>query len=219
MAIPSSYLTSTKNIPAIFTAIQTAQAPDKFTTRVLEALGFKSNNDRLIIGVLKALGFLDGAGTPQDRYFRFLDQGESRVVLAEAITDAYSDLFQVNKNAQNIPRTELVNKMKTLSQGKYSESVLTKMAMTFIALSKEADFDSLSKFSRREEGSVQSSKSLESDEREAIEFSAGSESAQALTQNHSLGGLHYNIQIILPESRDPKVYDVLFRSLKEHLIV
>jgi len=33
-----------------------------------------------------------------------------------------------------------------------------------------------------------------------------------------LGGLHYNIQIIMPESRDPKVYDALFRSLKEHLL-
>ena len=36
--------------------------------------------------------------------------------------------------------------------------------------------------------------------------------------SHSLGGLHYNIQIILPESRDPKVYDALFRSLREHLL-
>ena len=30
--------------------------------------------------------------------------------------------------------------------------------------------------------------------------------------------LHYNIQIHLPESRDPAVYDAIFRSLKEHLL-
>ena len=30
-------------------------------------------------------------------------------------------------------------------------------------------------------------------------------------------GLIYNIQIQLPESRDPKVYDALFQSLKKHL--
>ena len=29
--------------------------------------------------------------------------------------------------------------------------------------------------------------------------------------------LHYNIQIHLPESRDPAVYDALFKSLKKHL--
>lgn len=33
-----------------------------------------------------------------------------------------------------------------------------------------------------------------------------------------LGGLVYNIQIQLPESRDPTVYDALFRSLKVHLL-
>jgi hypothetical protein len=33
----------------------------------------------------------------------------------------------------------------------------------------------------------------------------------------SIGGLVYNIQLILPESRDPKVYDALFESLKGHL--
>jgi hypothetical protein len=34
----------------------------------------------------------------------------------------------------------------------------------------------------------------------------------------ALGGLVYNIQIHLPESRDQAVYDALFRSLKTHLL-
>ena len=33
-----------------------------------------------------------------------------------------------------------------------------------------------------------------------------------------LGGLVYNIQIVLPETRDPAVYDALFKSLKDHLV-
>ena len=33
-----------------------------------------------------------------------------------------------------------------------------------------------------------------------------------------LGGLVYNIQIVLPEIRDVAVYDALFRSFKEHLL-
>jgi len=36
--------------------------------------------------------------------------------------------------------------------------------------------------------------------------------------NVKLGGLVYNIQIVLPETRDLAVYDALFRSLKEHLL-
>jgi hypothetical protein len=33
----------------------------------------------------------------------------------------------------------------------------------------------------------------------------------------AIDGLIYNIQIQLPESRDPKVYDALFESLAKHL--
>ena len=68
MALPKAYLTSSKNLPAILNAIQTAKAPEKFTQRFLESLEFKSPNDRLIIGVLKSLKFLSDDGKPTDRY-------------------------------------------------------------------------------------------------------------------------------------------------------
>ena len=83
MSLPTSYLTSTKNLSAIFDSLKNAKAPEKFTTRFLESLDYKSTNDRLIIGVLKSLGFLDAEGRPKDRYFRFLDQTQSEFVLAE----------------------------------------------------------------------------------------------------------------------------------------
>jgi hypothetical protein len=57
MAVPTSYLTTTKNLGKILASIQNAQAPKQFTTRFLASLGFASAADRLIIGVLKSLGF------------------------------------------------------------------------------------------------------------------------------------------------------------------
>ena len=63
MALPTAYLTSTKNVEGIFNAIQSAKAPPTFTQRFLEDLGFKGNADRLIVNVLKALGFLSADGT------------------------------------------------------------------------------------------------------------------------------------------------------------
>lgn len=52
MALPTSYLTSVKNLSGILNSIVGAQAPDKFTTRFLESLEYKSTSDRLVIGVL-----------------------------------------------------------------------------------------------------------------------------------------------------------------------
>lgn len=205
MALPKSYLTSVKNLPAILDAIKAAQTPKKFTVRFLESLEFKSTTDRLVIGVLKALDLLHADGRPTDRYYLYLDQTQSAIVLAEAIRGAYADLFQVDNNAQNLTQNVVVNKFKTLTQGQYSEGVLENMGRTFFSLCKLADFKTKPAAELRQ---------TVDEEPEAEEV----DKPTAPKGKMSLGGLHYNIQIILPESRDPKVYDALFRSLKEHLL-
>ena len=213
MSLPTSYLTSIKNLEPILTAMQQAKAPERFTVRFLESMGFKGNADRLAIGVFKAIGLLDDQGKPTDRYFRYLDQTQSAQVLAEGIEDAYSDLFQVNKKAYNLDNSEIKNKMKTISQGQYSESVINKMAMTFTALAKLADFQT--------NPNSAASSPIEPNEAKVdpSPHVATSEVPKAVDTGlkSSWGGLHYNIQLILPESRDPKVYEALFKSLKEHL--
>lgn len=78
MALTTSYLTSTKNFEGIMNSILGARAPERFTNKFLEDLGYKSSNDRLITGVLKALGLLTDAGEPTQRYYDFLDQSPSQ---------------------------------------------------------------------------------------------------------------------------------------------
>ena len=70
MAITTSYLNSTKNLESILNSIIGARAPERFTSRFLEDLGFKSSSDRLIIGILKSLGFIDENGVPKLRNCR-----------------------------------------------------------------------------------------------------------------------------------------------------
>ena len=212
MALPTAYLTSTKRLSEILDALKTAKAPEKFTQGFLETLEFKSKGDRLTIGVLKSLKFIDDAGKPMERYFRFIDQSQSAKVLAESIEDAYSDLFAVNLKAHQLSKQEIVGKFKTLSQGQYSDSVLNMMAMTFTALVSLADFDSPRKpFQITSEAQKPPASHAESNATAPNDHDEG-------IKNIKLGGLVYNIQIVLPESRDPTVYDALFRSLKEHLL-
>ncbi len=207
MTLPTSYLTSTKRLPDILAAIHTAQAPESFSTRFLENLGFKTKVDRLVIGVLKSLAFLDDNGKPTDRYYEYLDQSRSEVVLAIAIRDAYSDLFALNRNAHKFTKQEFVGKAKTLTQGQLSDRVLSFMYSTFAGLVELADFET--------EQPKPDSKV------EPPPHQHKKDTPRRLTANESprlsLDGLVYNIQIVLPETRDPAVYDALFRSLREHL--
>jgi hypothetical protein len=145
MGLTTNYLVTTKNLDAFFNAIRGAKAPEQFTNKFLTQLDFASSNDRLFIGMLKGLGFLDDSGAPTDRYYRFLDQGESGKVLAEAIREAYGDLFQVNTKANQLSVDEVRNKLKTLTLGQKSDNVISLMASIFKALCEFADWSEASK--------------------------------------------------------------------------
>ena len=73
MDVTSAYLYTVNTLPQILESLQRAQVPPKFTNPFLQALGFKSTNDRAFINVWKGLGFLDGSSTPTDSYRQFRD--------------------------------------------------------------------------------------------------------------------------------------------------
>lgn len=215
MALPTSYLLVTKRLPDIFSAMRTAKAPERFSQKFLENIGFKSKADRLLINVLKSIHFLDETGKPLDRYFRFLDQSQSAIVIAEGVKEAYQDLFEINTKAYELSKADVAGKLKTLTQGQYSDGVLSSMSMTFLALSELSDFKTapanLAVTKTEGDGVPKVTKKNDSPAppKEIVEASNRA--------NSNFGGLVYNIQIVLPETRDPKVYDAIFKSLNEHL--
>lgn len=216
MALISSYLITTKNLEPFFNSLITAKAPTTFTHGFLQNLEFKSTNDRLYISLLKGLGFLDPNGTPTDRYYSFLDQSKSRKILKEAIKEAYEDLFSVNTNAQELTVQDVKNKLRTLTQGKNSDKVLGLMANTFKALTDYAEWSDTEENTPQEIKKNINSKPI-SEEKEETRKNTEDTMKSKINDVQEKTQLHYNIQIHLPESRDPAVYDTLFTALKKHL--
>ncbi|MDP1793784.1 MAG: DUF5343 domain-containing protein [Acidimicrobiales bacterium] len=217
--MPTAYLTTSKNLEAVLNAIRSAKAPPKFTQRFLEDLGFKSTTDRLHINMFKALGLLSPDGVPTPRYYEFLDQSQSARVLAVALEEAYGDLFQLRRDAQNMGRPELKGKIKTLTQGKVSDAVVDKMAMTFLALANLADFDAPRPVVTSGADAADGTTTDEGQTSDPPTPGVGAHrrnvgDASAI----KLGGFVYNVELHLPDSRDPAVYEALFRALKTHLL-
>lgn len=215
MALTTAYLTSVKNVTPFFDSLIGAKAPEAFTQKFIEGLGFTSTNDRLFISVLKGLGFLDQNAVPTETYYKFLDQSESKRVLAEAVEQAYGDLFAVKKNAQELSAADVKNKLKTLTLGKFSDDVVTRMASTFKALCEYAEWGLKS--------SVVTEKEEESKPTETIKLKLAEQSEnvipeEAAVKSSAKPDFHYNIQIHLPDSRDEAVYDAIFKSLKKHIL-
>ena len=193
-------------------SILAARAPERFTNKFLEDLGFKSSNDRLITGVLKGMGFLNETGEPRQRYYDFLDQTQSKKVLAKGIQEAYEDLFSLRRDAQNMSQDEVKNKLKTLTQGQKGDRVIESMAKTFKTLCDYADWS--------EPENLVKEQKLEKDIEDTFESQQQSSSNQIpiiANKTNSLG-LCYNIQIHLPETTNMAVYDAIFQSIKKHLM-
>lgn len=214
MALPDSYTIKTGSIQPYFDAMLEAQPPERFSTRFLESLGFTSTNDRLFIGILKDLGFLNRDGTPQQRYFDFLDRSRSKSVLADGIREAYADLFAVNTKANELSIADAKNKLRTLYAGKKTDLVIGNIAKTFRALCDLADFTSVS------QPRIPSVQPVEQPpaplDREPAARPAPEEPAPNLGRIR-VSGLQYHINIVLPETRDQAVFDAIFKSLREHL--
>lgn len=209
MSLTSAYLTTSKNLEPVINAVLTAKAPERFTYKFLEDLGFKSSNDRLYINLFKALGLLDEGGTPTERYYKFLDQGIYKEVLAEGIMEAYEDLFNININAQTLSTEEVKNKLKTLTQGQKTEKVISLMAMTFSALCSLADWNVKDKKPKTQD-------TMAKQDNKNQEMKPIDEKIITSSKKEKLE-LHYDIQIHLPETRDEAVYDAIFSSMKKHL--
>lgn len=210
MALTNSYLTSVRNFEGIMNSILGARAPERFTNKFLEDLGYKSSNDRLITGILKSLGLLNDTGEPTQRYYDFLDQSQSKKIIAIGIQEAYEDLFNLNKDAQKLSQEEVKNKLRTLTQGQKGDKVIDSMARTFRVLCDYADWSEIAVVpqTRSEPVSITDTEEKKSNNDKNVK-------TESCTNQL---GLHYNIQIHLPETTNIAVYDAIFQSLKKHLM-
>jgi hypothetical protein len=214
MALPTSYLITTKNLEGFLNAIKTAKAPERVNNKFLTNLEFSSSNDRLLIGLLKALSFTDDSGIPTKRYFGFLDQTRSGAILAEAIREAYGDLFAIDTKAQELSAEDVKNKFRTLTQGQNSDNVLGLMAKTFKALRDLADWNAPTVAPQPPDEPPEKPQDSKLPEK-PVKIEAKQLDRQG---GGSLRELHHNIQIILPDTRDVAVFDAIFEGLKKHLL-
>jgi hypothetical protein len=95
VALTSSYTKAHSKLDRFFREIRDKRVPERFKDQFLRELGFKSNIHKTYIPILKNLGFLTSDGKPTSRYMDFRNHSQSRVVMAEALKEAYADIFAI----------------------------------------------------------------------------------------------------------------------------
>ncbi|HEU4507340.1 MAG TPA: DUF5343 domain-containing protein [Pyrinomonadaceae bacterium] len=202
MALTGAWVQPTNRIPDLFNRIRDGQAPERFTQQLLKDWGFSSTNDRSFIPLLKALGFLTDDGRPTQRYNDYRDHSRSKQVMGQAVREAYGDIFLIKENPTSADRAAIEGKFKSFHNA--SDNVAGLMAKTFLGLLALAD---LSNATTPEQPKPLEKDQPERNEKIPSDFAVPSEL-----------GLHYNIQIHLPATKDVEVYNAIFKSLREHLL-
>ena len=206
MALADTYVQCYGQIPELFKKISEGQAPSQFTQQHLKDIGLTSASHRAFIPLLKTVGFLTPEGEPTPRYHAYRDASQARRVMAEAIRDVYSDVFVIKEKPTKADREAIEGKFK--SAHNTSDRVASLMANTFFSLLDLADLDAQAK----EKETIKKSPP-------PVPISSTTEPKGDKTEKQvRVTGLHYDIQIHLPATKDIEVYNAIFKSLKEHLV-
>jgi len=200
------YAVAPNRISILFDKILKASVPDKVTQQWLATVGLKSKNDRLLPSILKHIGFIDSAGVPTTLWNEY--RGSSpKLVIAKAIRQGYSDLFGTYPSAHELSDEELTAFFR--GNTKQSDIAVKRIVQTFKALVSLADFREIDSESLSVENTSASSA------RDGLSRELGN----TITFNRSRDiAINVNLQLTLPESKDPSVYDALFASLKKHIL-
>lgn len=210
MPIPESNINNTGSLTKFLGKIKTAGVPERVTFEFLKTLGFKSSNDRPIITIMRGIGFLDSNGAPTERYKSYRSNDGGRV-LANALRDAYSDIFLAHTEAQDLPLEEL--KGIIASKSTKGEPTVLRIARTFQTLAKAADFTNDSAAEKTDNEEIEDAS--ETTRQDPIP-KPPPPPIPAISQQQP--SFHYNIEIHLPTTTDITVYNAIFKSLKENLL-
>jgi hypothetical protein len=202
MRIKLPYISYPACIPRILKKIKEAQSPDRFTYDFLQTkLGFKGGNYSQFIPLAKKINLLNTDGTPTDLYKKFRNNATSKHSIAEAIKKGYAELFTRNEYANDLSSDQLQGLVVEITGLESKSQVVKLICQTFEALKNESTFDS----TNAEEPVVKKEKPVVQKE-------------ETITTNDFGLNLSYTINLVLPKTDDPAVFNAIFRSLRENLL-
>ena len=185
--------------------------PEKVTYSELTARGFKSTNDRSILGVLKYLHLVDAEGIPTENWNLYQNKSSNKILLGTLIRSAYSDLFAMYPEAQ--ARTDEEIRNFVASKTKVGEDTVARIVTTFKTLCEMADFTAADPQANTKGQRQEQTLGEVNDPVQAREASVKS---PAFVQS-SIAPVNVNIHIHLPEG-DVQVASSLIKDVARYVL-
>lgn len=204
------YVTAAGNIEKAIKGIKSAATPESVSQDFVKAiLGIKGGSGNQITAYLKKIGLAAADGTPTGLYKKLRNTATEGWAIAQALKIGYAPLYVRNEYMHKLSDEELKGLVVEETGAEQDANVV---AMTVACIKQ------LKKYAKWDVASIE-----EKNEQVVIENIGAStlppqqpnfpQSAQRLGLN-----LGYTINLNLPATSDPAVFNAIFRALKENLL-
>lgn len=202
------YISTPGNIIRALEGIKAAAVPERvsqdFVKTILKIPG--GSGDQMTT-FLKKIGFTASNGAPTELYRKFRNPSSSKAAIATAIRTAYAPLYKRNEFMHQLPDDKLQG-LVVEETGQAADSSAVKFTTSCIK-----NLKTLASFDATEEPTLPATFPAQQERDEGTSRQKDKRSASGLGLN-----LGYTINLNLPATSDPKVFDAIFKSLKEHLL-
>ena len=206
------YVTASGNIEKALKGIKAAATPESISQDFVKTiLGIKGGSGNQMTAYLKKIGFASPDGSPTELYKKFRNSSTEGWAAAQALRFGYASLYARNEYMYKLADAELKG-LIVEETGAGQDSNAVPLILSCIR--------QLKKFARWD--SVPVEEKQERFEKETATLPAPQEftgNGAAPITPQSLGlNLGYTINLNLPATSDPAVFNAIFRALKEHLL-
>jgi hypothetical protein len=203
------YVTASGNVEKALLAIKAAATPESVSQDFVKTiLGIPGGSGNQITAYLKKIGFVSADGKPTDLYKKFRNEATDGWAVAQALKTGYAPLYVRNEYMHQLPDAQLRG-LIVEETGVEKDSVVVANVLGCIKqLKKFAKWDAAAAIEGKDKPVVPTTPVLD-------QSRLGLPSSGQLSVGLNLG---YTINLNLPATSDPAVFNAIFRALKEHLL-
>lgn len=206
------YVSAPGSVEKALKGIKSAATPSSVSQDFVKTvLGIKGGSGNQITAFLKKIGFATADGTPTDIYKKFRNSTTEGWAAAQALKTGYAPLYVRNEYMHRMPDEELRG-LVLEETGAGEDSPVVGLVIACIKhLKKFAKWDAAPAEEKPD--------ATPAEVVPAVPIQSSPAQAQLPPTPQRLGlNLGYTINLNLPATSDPAVFNAIFRALKDHLL-
>lgn len=203
------YMTNHGRIKPVLEKMITAAKPDRLTQDYLDKIfGLPAGTYKTVLPILRRVGLIGADGAPTQLYDRFRSDDGRPGAAYKALETGFPELFKRSEHvyaANDAKLSDTIAEATGLGKG---DPIVAAIRGTFRAFSTYLP-DGFSSADAGREPVSQRKPDPEPHEDFVVERKSAT---------GRLNGISYHINIVVPETKDAEVYNLIFRSLRENLL-